>query len=182
MMLIINICKERLHYYEFVKPIEDILSKLGEKFYTKHYTKFNDKDLKADKIIISGTSLKDNDFLEQIEKFKWLNFYNKPILGICAGMEILSLYYNGSVKDNFEIGEVEIRFIKDFLNFKKGQKIKAYTLHSKFVEIDEGSFEIIAKSEKCIQVVQHKEKHFYGTMFHPEVRNKKMILEFIKNE
>src|SRR3989344_5148282 len=89
-ILVMNVCKEKLHYYEFVKPIEDVLRREGFEFYTKHYTKFDDKDLKADKIIICGTSLKDNDFLEHLNFFTWIPFYEKPILGICAGMEIIS--------------------------------------------------------------------------------------------
>ena len=40
-ILVLNICKERLHYFEFVNPVEKILENLELNFYTKHYTKFN---------------------------------------------------------------------------------------------------------------------------------------------
>ena len=78
MILIINLCKEKLHYYEFVKPIEDILKNKKIGFFTKNYKKISADDLKeAEKIIICGTSLKDNEFLEDINKFEWLkNFKN----------------------------------------------------------------------------------------------------------
>ena len=82
-VLIINISKEKLHYYEFVKPIEDILKEKKIKFFTKHYTKLNSLDVdKVDKIIICGTSLKDNDFIkdENLTKFKWIKTNEKPIL------------------------------------------------------------------------------------------------------
>ena len=95
MILLINICKEKLHYLEFVKPIEDILDKNNIKFNTKYYKKIVDNDLKADKIIICGTSLIDNDFLEDLDYFRWLKIYQKPILGICGGMQILSIFYKG---------------------------------------------------------------------------------------
>ena len=53
MILIINICKEKLGYYEFVRPIESILENNKIKFFTKHYNKVNKNDLKkSDKIII----------------------------------------------------------------------------------------------------------------------------------
>ena len=94
-ILILNICKEKLHYLEFVKPIERIIKNAGVNFYTKHYTKFLDKDLKAEKIIICGTSLADKDYLKNMNLFKWINFYSKPILGICGGMQILSDYFKG---------------------------------------------------------------------------------------
>ena len=73
MILIVNICSEKLHYYEFVKPIEDILKNKDIKFFTKPYKKITEKDLKkADKIIICGTSLRDNEFLKNFNKFKWI--------------------------------------------------------------------------------------------------------------
>ena len=61
--MIINVCKEKLHYYEFVKPIEDIV---GEK--AKHYRDITKKEIEKSKyIIICGTSLKDNAYLKNIE-------------------------------------------------------------------------------------------------------------------
>lgn len=180
MILIINICKERLHYYEFVKPIEEILLKNGINFYTKHYTKFSDKDLKADGIIICGTSLKDNDFLNNLELFKWIDFYHGKIFGVCGGMEILLAFYGGFVEECFEIGEIDVTFKKNFLSLKKGDKIKSYALHSKIVDIGD-HFESCAISEKCIHAVNHKSKEFYGVMFHPEVRNRDILISFLKN-
>ena len=70
MILIINICKEKLHYLEFVKPIEDILRKEKIEYQTIYYKKITDKELlnkKLEKIIICGTSLKDNGYLENLE-------------------------------------------------------------------------------------------------------------------
>ena len=175
-ILIINICKEKLHYLEFVKPIEDILKENGLIFETKHYKKIIDKDLKAEKIIICGTSLKDNDFLKNLEYFKWIKIYEKPIFGICGGMQIISLIYDGELKNIKEIGEVEVLFKKEFLKIK--EKIKAYVIHSQYVESAE--FENFAYSSKCIQAIKHKTKPFYGTLFHPEVRNKGIIINFCK--
>ena len=179
MILIINICKEKLHYFEFVRPIEKILEKKDINFYTKHYTKFTDKDLKADKIIICGTSLIDKDYIENINLFKWIDFYNKPILGICAGMQILFKHFKGELSEKKEIGLKDIRFKKEFLGFKG--KIKAYQLHKLSVDTNE-KFESFAYSpnSKTIQAIKHKNKSFYGILFHPEVRNKKIILNFAK--
>ena len=67
MILIVNVCKEKLHYYEFIKPIEEILKKNEIKFVTKHYKDISKSDLKeCEKIIICGTSLRDNQFLMQL--------------------------------------------------------------------------------------------------------------------
>ena len=178
-ILILNICKEKLHYFEFVRPIEKILEEKGIDFYTKHYTKFNDKDLRADKIIICGTSLMDKDYLKNISLFKWINFYKKPILGICGGMQIISSYFKGETYENKEIGLKEINFEKEFLYFKG--KIKAYQLHLLSIKINKNKFEAYAHSgNKTIQAIKHKTKPFYGVLFHPEVRNKILIEKFIE--
>lgn len=177
-ILVLNICKEKLHYFEFVKPIEDILKNKNIDFYTKHYTKFEDKDLKADKIIICGTSLKDNYYLSNLKFFKWIDFYNKPLLGICGGMQILSNHFKVSVFENQEIGLNEINFKKDFLGFKG--KLKVYQLHNFAIQENERYFESYAFPEKSnvVQAIKHKDKQIYGVLFHPEVRNKELVEKF----
>lgn len=179
-VLVLNICKEKLHYYEFVKPIEDTLEKVGIEFYTKHYTKFTDKDLKANRIIICGTSLKDKDYLENLNLFKWIDFYKKPILGICGGMQIISNHFKGDLVEKQEIGLNKVKFSKEFLGVKG--KIEVYQLHNFSVKPNGDYFEIIALSgnKKIVQAIKHKEGPIYGAMFHPEVRNKKLIESFSK--
>lgn len=177
-ILIINICKEKLHELEFVKPIEDILKKNKIKFKTKHYKELNEIEIKKfNKIIIAGTSLKDNEFPENLDKFQWIKLYNKPILGICGGMQILVLIYRGVLRIKKEIGIIDVDFKKRFLGMERKRGV--YNLHQFYVKSDE--FEVFAESKlKTPQAVKHKTKPFYGTLFHPEVRNKKLIKEFCK--
>ncbi|MEM3091947.1 MAG: hypothetical protein QXD05_02355 [Candidatus Pacearchaeota archaeon] len=158
-ILIINICKEPLHYLEFVKPIEDILKKNNINFITKHYKNISDIDISyADKIIISGTSLKDNEFLKDVNRFKFLIKFKKPVLGICGGSHIIGLLLGYKLNKKTEIGFKDIN-IEKFLGING--KIQAYYLHNFFVLSD----------------VFHK-NNFYAILFHPEVRNKEMILNF----
>ena len=175
MILIVNICRYNLHYFEFVKPIEDVLTKNNVEFETVFYKELQSELIsKADKVIISGTSLKDNNFSENLNFFKWIKDFEKPILGICGGMQILGLIYNGKYRKQQEIGLTKVDFKKEFLGLTG--KVEAYELHNYFVESDE--FEIFAKSRNCHQAVKHKTKPFYGVLFHPEVRNKKLLVEF----
>jgi len=184
--LIINICNERLHYFEFVKPIEDILKNNEIDFQTIFYKKITDKDLfrkKVSSIIICGTSLKDNEFLENLENFRWLKHpevQKKHILGICGGMQVISLLFNEELQKNKEIGEVEASFIDNFLGMEGKKKI--YALHNNSVKINKelSNFNVLSESKNCVQGIKHKTKEIYGVLFHPEVRNKNMIVEFCR--
>ncbi|MBS3070967.1 hypothetical protein J4407_01550 [Candidatus Pacearchaeota archaeon] len=164
MILLINICKEKLHFYEFVKPVEDILSKNKIEFSTRHYKDLtNQNPTKADKFIICGTSLKDNDFLENIEKFSWIKNCKKPVLGICGGSHVIGLIFGGKIRRKKEIGLKEINIEKEFLGVK-GKK-QVYHLNQ---------FRVLP------EVWKHKTKPIYATLFHPEVRNKEIIEDFCR--
>ena len=151
MILIINICKEKLHYFEFVKPIEDILKKSKTKFFTIHYKDIIQKDIaKADKVIICGTSLKDNDFLENLEKFEWLKGYPKPVLGICGGMQIIGIINGKKLIKKKQIGLIDNK----------------YHIHNFGLKDFKDELEI---------------ENYRGYLFHPEVRNKELIEMFAKD-
>jgi GMP synthase (glutamine-hydrolysing) len=176
MILLVQINNHRFHYLEFVKPIEDILIKNNFKFKSIQYKNISKKDLKeSKKIIISGTSLKDNSFLNDIEKFNWIKDINKPILAICGGMHILGLIFNGKLKKQQEIGLKKVDFKKEFFDFFGVKEV--YELHNFYVESSE--YDIIALSKNCPQAIKHKNKNIYGVLFHPEVRNKDLIINFI---
>jgi len=174
MILIISTCKEKLHELEFVKPIENILK---TKFKTIHYSELTPKLISSsDKIIICGTSLQDNDFLKQIKKFEFIKTINKPILGICAGMQIISLLFGTKLKKKTEIGFYKENFTKEFLSLKGEQEV--YHLHNNYTTLPR-QFEKFMTS-KIPQAIKHKSKSIYGVLFHPEVRNKKLIEEFAR--
>ena len=177
MILIISICKEKLHELEFLKPIEDILQDSNMKYFVKHYKNVNDNDLnKSDKIIICGTSLKDDEFLEDFEKFSWIKDCEKLIFGICGGMQIISLVFGGKLKKKQEIGFFIENFKKEFLSFEGEQQV--YHLHNKYVTLPK-DFEKFTSSD-IPQAVKHKTKPIYGVLFHPEVRNKEMVENFCR--
>ena len=175
MILTIQMCNIRFHYLEFVKPIEDVLKRNKIEFESIHYKKLTDEILsKAEKIILSGTSLKDNEFLEDLDDFTWIKEFYKPILGICGGMHILGLIFDGELKKQQEIGLTDINFKKEFLGLDNGKQV--YELHNYYVESK--SFDVIGTSPDCPQAVKHKQKPFYGVLFHPEVRNKELFINF----
>jgi GMP synthase (glutamine-hydrolysing) len=177
MILLINTCQEKLHYYEFVKPIEDILKNSEIKFFTKHYKEVSNKDLeKAKKVIICGTSLKDNNLLNNLNRFSWLKDFNKPVFGICAGMQIIGLVFGSKLEKGGEIGFYNESFKANFLGLKDNEEV--YHIHNYYVTVP-NDFELFANSN-IPQAIKHKTKLIYGVLFHPEVRNKDLILNFLK--
>lgn len=195
MILIISTCKEKLHEKEFVEPIETILKDSGKKHFTRHYTNIKKGDLQnAKKIIITGTSLQDNEYLNNLETFSYLRgketlLKQTPILGICAGMQILTLVEylgqevgNLNVKANFaniqkkqlEIGYFKEEFKQEFLGLQGKQEV--YHLHQNTFKIPK-NYETYTLS-KTPQAIKHTEKPWYATLFHPEVRNKELIQTF----
>jgi len=173
MILVINVCKEKLHYNEFVKPIEDILQNSGIKFVIKHYNQLDNSIINsADKIIICGTSLKDNQFIQDIEQFEWIKNYSGKVLGICAGMQILGLLFGGKIKKKTELGFYQENFIRNFLGLSGKQEV--YHLHNYYIF---GNFENFVNSS-ISQAIKIKGKEFYGILFHPEVRQQSLINKF----
>jgi len=160
-ILIINICKEPLHFYEFVKPVADIVSGSEQEALIVHHKDLTPNDLKkSDKVIICGTSLKDNEFMKNKDKFIWIKSHRKPILGICGGAHLIGLALGGNLKRGKEIGLKSFNFKRPFLGVR-GKK-EVYHLHQFYV----------------LPETFHKD-NFYATLFHPEVRNKEIIEEFI---
>jgi GMP synthase (glutamine-hydrolysing) len=180
MILLINICKERLHYYEFVKPIEDIIKACGKEFNTIGYKDVSLNNLMgAEKIIISGTSLQDFSYSEDSVLFSWIKKQQVPILGICGGMQLLCRTFGCEMIEGQEIGLIKAKFSDDFLGMAREKEI--YALHNMAVKEDarlKDVFDIFSKT-KYVQAIKHKTKPFYGVLFHPEVRNKGLIEKFL---
>ena len=173
MITIIDVCKDRLHYLEFVKPIVDIVRNLGMEFEIIELEDLNGK-VKGNKMIICGTSLIDFDYLNYWQKLLFLKDFDKPVLGICAGMQLLCKIYEGKLKESKFIGMNKKKLNKEFLGIK-GEK-EVYELHGKVCEFG-NDWEKIDKDGEC---VYHRAREKYGVLFHPEVRNKEMIKRFVE--
>jgi GMP synthase-like glutamine amidotransferase len=178
MILVIDMNWKRssLGFHEFVSPILGVAEKLDE-CTVKHYLDVTSQDLsRCDKVILSGTALKDNAFLAKPKNFQWLNDTDKSVLGICAGMETIGMVFGARLATCVEIGMTPIMTLKENPLFSG--EYRAYSLHSCCVSASE-EFEVCAKSAKCIQAIKHKNKPIYGVLFHPEVRNHEILNSFI---
>lgn len=91
MIVDMNWKKNSLAFNEFVLPIASLIQPL-EECVVKHFLDVASTELNGfNKIVLSGTALKDHATLKQFDKFNWIKLYDKPILGICAGMQTISL-------------------------------------------------------------------------------------------
>ena len=181
MILIINICNEKLHYYEFVRPVCDILKNNKLNYFVKNYKNVNENDLKiAEKVIICGASIYDNKFIEDknLKYFKWILDLDKPILGVCGGMQIIGKLFGGKLKKKTEIGYYKENFNKNFFGLIGESEV--YHLHNYYADfLKLKEFEIFNYG-KISQAIKHKKKEIYGVLFHPEVGNKEIIETFAK--
>lgn len=169
--------KDALAYFEFVLPILSIAQNLDQ-CVAKHYAEVTSADIDSCKrIILSGTPLKDNVTLNQPDKFAWLKTVDKPVLGICAGMQTIGVVFGLRLPKCIEIGMKQMSTIRDNPLFSSA--FKAYSLHNYSVESSE-EFEVLAESATCLQALKHKKKPMYGVLFHPEVRNEEIVKRFIQ--
>lgn len=170
MILIISTCKEKLSELEFIEPLKRII----ETCELINYADITEKEIcNADKIIISGTALKDFDYLGG--DFGWLKKFEKPVLGICAGMQIIGKVFGSELKDDVNIGVKKINIVKQ--NKLISEDSTAYFLHTKKVVGED--FDVLAKSDELPVLIKHKSKEIYGCIFHPEVLNLEIIKNFV---
>jgi len=176
MILIISVCSEKLHENEFVKPIEKFV---GKNSFVKSFDNLTPKDLeRADKVIISGTSLEDFDYMKSLDKFSWIKNFDKPLLGICAGMQIIGLTFGSKILEEKHVGAFREKFNCGYLDFK-GEK-EVYYLHNKAVSLPSNFFRLNLDLDYPT-FFKHEKREIYGVLFHPEVYNGDLIREFVKD-
>lgn len=168
--------KNSLFKDEFCEPIANIIKQIPNcKYEIKHFSeKINYEEY--DKIIISGSALKDFEYLNHLNKFEFIKTTNIPILGICAGMQIVAKIYGTNLK---KCKEIEItKTITTKQNKLFGGEFDTYSIHNYSIYCPK-KFKIIAKSKKGIHAIIHKKKEIYGVLFHPEIKNKEILVNFI---
>ena len=169
-----------LSCYEFVLPISSILAHLDICHTVVHWSDIQGLTGSTG-CILCGTALADNEFTSDLSKFSWIHASGIPILGICAGMQVLALIMGGTRKEDPVFGMQEITSLvteSDEL-MGKHQQFTGYELHRYTPDIPD-SFIPLAISGKRIVAMKHRTNPWYGVMFHPEVRNEWVLHQFIR--
>jgi len=151
MILLISTCSDKLSEEEFVRPIKELTNGV-----VKHYSEL--KEVEADKIIICGTALKDFKYLKA--DWSWLKELKKPVLGICAGYQVIAR----------ELGEELIN------NELIGVRNKHYFITSKLVKAKK-----VNELERVDSfTASFNYNNFTAYAYQPEVLNPELIIRFIK--
>jgi len=108
-----------------------------------------------------------------------------PILGICYGMQLMSVMLGGSVEKaaQREYGKNDITLNTDGKLFSGIDKdTTCWMSHTYFVSKLPEGFDCIASSGNCCNAaMENKEKKFYGVQFHPEVSHTPRGMDILRN-
>src|SRR3989344_7490064 len=143
MILIIDLCyeKDSLSNLEFVQPIRRIVESANKNTKVLHFTELDSEAIgHSEKIIICGTALKDNEFVYHKEEFEFLKDYKNPVLGICAGMQMIGLVFGASIISKKEIGMTQILTKDPIFN---DSMVSAYELHNNNITLPKDFTEIV---------------------------------------
>jgi GMP synthase-like glutamine amidotransferase len=181
MILIVDLCFKpaSLSRYEFVDPIAGIVSRAGSECEFVHFSELTDDLIeRAGGIILCGTALKDDLYAQRIDLFSWIEDLEKPLLGICAGMQVVASVFGGEIVPQPKIGLEKIDVVKETPLLGQPREIEGYHLHNFGVTLPPG-FDIVAGRQDSIEAFKHSERPIYGIIFHPEVRNRWVVERFV---
>jgi GMP synthase-like glutamine amidotransferase len=169
---------------EFVLPVFRILKDLGISASIDHISTITSISDNVTGIVICGTALADL-WYSTIPLPASLIEWNRPVFGICAGMQILLYLDGGEIASDLEVGMTDIILTPDGLSdpLTEGKELLAgYSLHQKTVVIPK-SWKILGITNdelKRPQIVKSRLYPKYGVLFHPEVRNEWLIKRFVQ--
>ena len=180
MILLVDLCEKpgSLSRDEFVGPVARIVERAGEEWREVHFSHAGHADLAGiSGIILCGTALQDNLFSGRVMEYAGLFNAGLPVLGICAGMQALCLANGGSIYPACEIGMTEVRPETPDPLIGSPAPFRAYELHS-FACEPPAEWTVVSVSDRCVQAVRHPTRPLFGVMFHPEVRNDRVVERF----
>lgn len=155
------------------KECDAILFSGGSDLNPKLYGEENEKCEGVDDI-------RDNDEYDYLDAFSKAN---KPIFGICRGIQLINVYFGGSlhqhIGDNHKSCSHNINVIKNsFIDKAYPDGMRSNSSHHQAVKKLAPGFKISAISDEgIIEAIENPEKNIYATQFHPERMTCKYLSE-----
>ena len=101
----------------------------------------------------------------------------KPIMGICRGLQLLNVYFGGSLIQDFPNhrgDDHEIHLVTPYVLFP--QKAMVNTFHHQVIDRLAEGFEVIYQAtDGVIEMIHHKELPIVAVQFHPEMQPDSLI-------
>ncbi len=179
LLIDLSLARDSLFKLEFVHPIRDALKDLGHCSDILHYSEVRPQDLAShDRVVLCGTALKDDGYARSLQSFAWVKGFDKPLLGICAGMQVISAVYGGSIVPGPAIGLKEIEILQKSPLLGEPRIIEGYHLHNSSVTLPEG-FRLLAGKSNSAEAFRHPTRPTFAVIFHPEVRSRWILERFV---
>jgi GMP synthase-like glutamine amidotransferase len=121
--------------------------------------------------------LKDNVYAENLQLFTWIKDLKKPILGICAGMQVISAVYGGMIAAHQAIGLEKIEIVRASQLLGEPRQIEGYHLHNYAATLPD-ELSLLAGRIDAVEAFSHRSHPTYGIIFHPEVRSRWILERF----
>jgi GMP synthase (glutamine-hydrolysing) len=156
----------------YTKNLIDLLNKLKIKFDLQTPESLNLETIKKyDSFILSGRRKNEKKINKINSKIiKHSIQYDKKLLGICYGAEILALTLGGTIRkiNSLQKGSEKIRFCTH--NELCNDTMLVFESHNFEISKLPDSLTPIGESDNCkYEVIQYEKKPIFGTQFHPEM-------------
>lgn len=104
------------------------------------------------------------------DEIDFVRNYNKPLLGICMGFEIICRAFGSKVEEMSEVleGDFDLKVTRKGRKAFSYKKIKQHEAHKWRVKKAPKDFKVLAKSATGVELIKHKNKPMWATQFHPE--------------
>ncbi|GAB0174277.1 MAG: gamma-glutamyl-gamma-aminobutyrate hydrolase family protein [Candidatus Altimarinota bacterium] len=119
---------------------------------------------------------------------------NKPILGICKGMQLINVYHGGTLKQDLEentyhfqpergyekIDEIHIEDDTFLSALYVSKKLKINSIHHQAVDSLGAGLRVVARSsfDEEIEAIEHTTLPHYGVQWHPEYLESGRLFEW----